>query len=578
MIKSERLKLGEILLKEGLITEENLREALLLQEKEAKKRLLGEIIVSLGFLDKEKLREALSLQRREVPIISLARMKLSPAVVKTIPEELARRFNCIAIEKEDNLLTVATTDPTDIILFDLVESNTKLKLEPVKSSKEDILKAIDEYYGEFPDIEKSLKELSLVEVEKVEEEKLDLNQLRTSAEDAPVINFVNLLFLEAVNKRASDIHIEPGENWVNVRFRIDGYLQKFVSPPKRMFPSIISRVKIISGLNIAERRLPQDGHCRLKIKEKEIDIRVSTLPTIYGEKMVLRILDKEVAARGIEKLGLEDDDLERFKACLRLPYGMFLIAGPAGCGKTSTLYAGLNFINNPGRNIITVEDPVEYELEGINQVQVRPNIGLTFAVTLRHILRQDPNIIMVGEIRDRETAEMAIRAALTGHLVLSTLHANNSLAAISRLVDMGIETHFIASSLNLVIAQRLVRCLCPHCAVEVHSPAEDLLAHLSGHAAPGEGRKDAKIFSRGKGCPECDYIGYRGRLGIFEVLELNDKMKRLILEGGGEVALQAEVKLRGMSNLQKRGLQKVAAGLTTLEEVLGATFGGENGD
>ncbi|MBT9147636.1 MAG: Type II secretion system protein E [Syntrophomonadaceae bacterium] len=575
MIKSEKLKLGEILLMEGFIVEENLREALLLQEEEGGKRLLGEILIHLGFLDREKLYYALSLQRRMVPVVNLAEMKLSPAVVKTIPEEIARRFNLIAIEKRNDLLVVATADPTDIVVLDIVKSHTGFKISPVKSSDEDILRAINEHYGEFPDIEKSLKELSLVETERVEDEKIDLDQLRASAADAPVINFVNLLFLEAVNKRASDLHIEPGEDRVNVRFRIDGYLQKFASPPKRMFSAIVSRVKIISNLNIAERRLPQDGRCRLKIKEKEIDIRVSTLPTIYGEKVVLRILDKEAAATDIKELGLEKSDLEKFKACLQLPYGMFLLTGPTGSGKTSTLYAGLNSINDPGRNIITVEDPVEYELKGINQVQVKPSIGLTFAATLRHILRQDPNVIMVGEIRDQETAEIAIRAALTGHLVLSTLHTNNSIAAVSRLMDMGIEAHFIASSLNLVMAQRLVRRLCPHCR-EIHSPDENLLDQLSASRMGKDIIEGAKIFSRGKGCSHCDYIGYRGRCGIFEAFELNDKIKKLILDGKKEQELRDQAYLGGMKNLRERGLEKVVAGLTTLEEVLGATFGGED--
>ncbi len=569
MVKAEKLKIGEILVKEGLLSEENLKEALLLQEQEGKKRLLGDILISRGFLDKSKLREFLSFQRRQVPTIALSRMKLSPEVVKSIPEEIARRFNLIAIEKEGDLLTVATADPTDIILFDMVEGITGLRLVLVKSSKEEILKAIDEHYGEFPDMEKSLKELSLMEVERVEEEKLDLDQLRASAEDAPVINFVNLLFWEAVNKRASDLHIEPGETRISIRLRIDGVLQRFVSPPKRMFPAIVSRIKILSSLNIAERRLPQDGRCRLKIKGREIDVRVSTLPTIYGEKVVLRILDKAVAAVDIDTLGLEDEDMEKFKACLQLPHGMFLLTGPTGSGKTSTLYAGLNYINEPSRNIITVEDPVEYELEGINQVQVKPNIGVTFASTLRHILRQDPNVIMVGEIRDLETAEMSIRAALTGHLVLSTLHTNNSIAAISRLVNMGIEPHFIASSLNLVIAQRLVRRICSHCR-EVYSPAENLLAQLE-MAAMGE-IKEAEVFYKGKGCKHCDYIGYRGRLGIFEVFELNHEIKKIILEGGSDVALRAAARRQGMSNLRERGLKKVSEGLTTLEEVLGATF------
>jgi len=569
MVKAEKLKIGEILVKEGLLSEENLKKALLLQEQEGKKRLLGDILISRGFLDKSKLREFLSFQRRQVPTIALSRMKLSPEVVKTIPEEIARRFNLIAIEKEGDLLTVATADPTDIILFDMVEGITGLRLVLVKSSKEEILKAIDEHYGEFPDMEKSLKELSLMEVERVEEEKLDLDQLRASAEDAPVINFVNLLFWEAVNKRASDLHIEPGETRISIRLRIDGVLQRFVSPPKRMFPAIVSRIKILSSLNIAERRLPQDGRCRLKIKGREIDVRVSTLPTIYGEKVVLRILDKAVAAVDIDTLGLEDEDMEKFKACLQLPHGMFLLTGPTGSGKTSTLYAGLNYINEPSRNIITVEDPVEYELEGINQVQVKPNIGVTFASTLRHILRQDPNVIMVGEIRDLETAEMSIRAALTGHLVLSTLHTNNSIAAISRLVNMGIEPHFIASSLNLIIAQRLVRRICSHCR-EVYSPADNLLAQLE-IAAMGE-IKEAEVFYKGKGCKNCDYIGYRGRLGIFEVFELNHEIKKIILEGGSDVALRAAARRQGMSNLRERGLKKVSEGLTTLEEVLGATF------
>lgn len=571
MEQEKKLKIGDILLKEGLITEENLKEAILLQERDEEK-ILGEILVSQGLLDKAKLNEALSFQRKEVPVVTLSQIKLSSEVVKIISEDIARRFNLIAIEKEDNFLTVATADPTDIILFDIVESNTGLKLRPVKSSKEEILQAIDKHYGEFPDMENSLKELSLMEVEKVEEEKPDLGQLRASAEDAPVIKFVNLLFLEAINKGTSDLHIEPGQHRVNVRFRIDGHLQQFVSPPKRMFLAIVSRIKIISGLNIAERRLPQDGRCRLKIKGREIDVRVSTLPTIYGEKVVLRILDKGMATLDVDRLGMEEEDLEKVKSCLHLPSGMFLLTGPTGSGKTSTLYAGLNYINEPNRNIVTVEDPVEYELEGINQVQVRPDIGVTFAAALRHILRQDPNVIMVGEIRDRETAEMAIRAALTGHLVLSTLHANSSIAAVSRLVNMGIESHFIASSLSLVIAQRLIRRICSHCR-ERYSPEENVLAQLEEAALGGE---ETGVFYRGKGCPECNYVGYRGRLGIFEVFQLNSEMKEIILKDGGEAALEKAAREAGMKSLRERGLRKAQEGLTSIEEVLGATFD-ENG-
>ncbi len=550
------------MISKGLITKEDLSQAL--KEQKINGKLLGTILVEKELISKEKLSEILESQRK-IETISLSRLKkISPSVVGLIPERLAQHFALLVIDKRDNVLTLAMANPTDIIAIDVVTRITGCEVKVIKASPEDVLEAIEKYYGEGGDLEGSVAALSTIEVEKVEEEKVDLTRLKLSAEDAPIVRFVNSLFFQAVERRTSDIHLEPREREVAIRLRIDGVLHSFSPPPKGAFPGIVSRIKILSNLDIGEKRLPQDGRCRIKIGKKGIDMRISTLPTVFGEKVVIRLLDKS-GLLSMEELGFEPEDREKFKEILKRPYGIILLTGPTGSGKTTTLYSGLSYINSPHKNLVTVEDPVEYELKGINQTQVKPQIGLTFAKSLRHILRQDPDIIMIGEIRDLETAQIAVQASLTGHLVLSTLHTNDAVSVISRLSYMGIEPYLIAATLDLVIAQRLVRRICPACKEE-DVLSEEIVKRFN-LSLPSQ----AKVY-KGKGCPECENSGYHGRIALYEIFELDREIKKMILERKDEISLQKESIKKGMRTLRARGLEKVIQGVTTLEEVLGTTF------
>ena len=542
----EHKRLGELLLDHGLIDKKDLNQAL--KEQKINGKLLGAILVEKGLITNEKLSEILELQQK-IKTVSLSRVEVSSSAVKLIPERLAKRFLSLAISKKENFLKVVMADPKDIIAIDTIRSITGYNIIPMKGKGEEIITAIEKYYYGFLDD----KELLLGSAEVEREEEKEEAEVKFQANDPPIIKYVNLLLIEAIEKRASDIHLEIKEKGCSLRFRIDGVLQVGTPPSPEKYSGVVSRIKILSNLDIAERRLPQDGRFRIKIGNKSLDLRVSTFPTIFGEKAVIRILDRSNLILSLQELGMETQQLTAFQNSLRKPHGIILVTGPTGSGKTTTLYAGLSYLNNPAKNIVTVEEPVEYELEGINQTQARPEIGLTFARYLRHIVRQDPDIIMIGEIRDFETAEIAIRSALTGHLVLSTLHTNDSISTILRLVDMGIKPYLLPPSLNLIIAQRLVRRLCPEC--KERAPAPDFLP-------PG-----TKCY-RPKGCPFCNETGYWGRIGIYETLEMTPELKRVIAKGADGDALRKEAKRQGMKTLFDSGLSKLTQGITSLEEVL----------
>jgi len=554
----ERKELGQILLEKGLITIEQLEDALVKQMEE--KKFLGEILMESGLVTREQILECLTEQQK-ADFVDLSKVKgIKEEVVKLIPENIARRYNVLAIAMEEDRLVIAMAEPTDIVAIDTVRRITDRRLKVVRAEREQIEEYLEKYYRETADLSGSV---SALEEKETEEDKVDVQQLMVAAEDAPIIKFVNSLFIEAVEKRATDIHLEPQEDRISIRFRIDGVLQQIPSPPKSTYPGIVTRLKILSNLDIGERRLPQDGRTKVKIGPRDIDIRVSTLPTIYGEKVVMRLLDRQALVKPLDTLGFEPEEEKTYREGLKKPYGMIIVTGPTGSGKTTTLYSGINFINTPEKNITTIEDPVEYELSGINQVQIKPKIGLTFAEVLKRLLRQDPDIIMVGEIRDLETAQIAIQAALTGHLVLSTLHTNDTLSTISRLNYMGIPSYLIAESVHLVMAQRLVRRICGVCKQEDKEGMETLQEMGI--------KVNTKIY-KGKGCSNCNYTGYFGRVAIFEMLKLTREIKRGILEGVKEDGLREICIRQGFSSLRDAALKKVFEGITTVEEFLGKTL------
>jgi len=505
------------------------------------------------------------------PGISAAVLRtISHEIIQLVPERMARRFALIPVVLEEGILTVAAADPSDVVAIDTIIINTGHAVKAVQANRNDVVEAIERHYGEFVDVEQNMQDLLEVEVEEVavdddESEDLDTNDLRVRADDAPVVRYVNYLLAHAVDQRASDIHLEPGADEVRVRFRVDGALRRVASAHKRMYPAIVSRIKIIANMDIAERRLPQDGRCRVRMGQSELDIRVSTLPSAHGEKVVMRLLDKSNIVLGLEDLGFEGHELEAFRTALERPHGMILLTGPTGSGKTTSLYAGLNYINTIEKNIVTVEDPVEYQLPGITQTQVKADIGLSFANALRTILRQDPDVVMVGEIRDRETVQMAVKAALTGHLVLSTLHTNSAVASVGRLENMGVEPYLIASSLSLVIAQRLVRRICKHCKEPVALPEH--VAHQFGVGSSD----DLPTVYHGKGCAECNETGYRGRVAIYEVFTVSHVIRSLIERGEPMLEIQRIAEEEGMRSIRDAGWHKVTEGLTTYEDVLAAT-------
>jgi type IV pilus assembly protein PilB len=557
---SRRKKLlGEVLVESGLITQEQLTEAMALQ-KQSKERL-GRVLLGMGIATEKDIAMAIAKQLG-LEFVDLDNIIPEEAALLELPEHLARRFQLIPLGADNGKLKLGMVDPLDVLALDDVRRHTGKDIDPVVIAHDGFLRVLNQY----PALDDSIKAM-ISEIKDTGAE-VGLDTLRKLVDEAPVVRLVNVIIVQALRQRASDIHIEPQETRVRVRYRIDGTLYVVMTPPAHIHAAIISRIKIMAEMDIAERRLPQDGRIALKVESREIDLRVSTIPTVHGEKVVMRILDKSQTLVSIEKVGLIADNRLRFESVLTKPYGIVLLTGPTGSGKTTTLYTILNKLNSTESNIITVEDPVEYQLPGINQVQVNARAGLTFANGLRAFLRQDPDIIMVGEIRDEETARIAIHAAMTGHLVLSTLHTNDAAGAVTRLVDMGIEPFLVSSSLIGVIAQRLVRILCEKCK-QPYSPPADVLNRLGGAVLTGGGEVP---INRPVGCEFCNKIGYRGRIGIFEIMVVDDVIKSLITQRAPINEVKAQAIKTGMWTLAEDGLEKIIMGITSPEEILDVVF------
>ncbi len=567
------LRLGELLLRAKLITQTQLDKAL--AEQKGTGGRVGEHMVRLGYVTEEDILDCLS-QQYGVPSINLSHFDIDEGIIRLVPADVARKYQVIPVSKTGATLTVAMADPTNVFAMDDITFITGYRVEPVVASEDAVREAIDRYFGTTHSIElkKVMDDLSTVEEASLEvleeDEEMDVASLEAGAEEAPVVRLVNLILTDAIKRGASDIHIEPYERSYRVRFRIDGVLYEIMNPPLKLKESITSRIKILSKMDIAEKRLPQDGRIKLKMKLagklKELDFRVSTIPTLHGEKVVLRLLDKENLQLDMTRLGFEKPSLKRFEEAIFKPYGMVLVTGPTGSGKTNTLYSALSRVNTPEVNIMTAEDPVEFQLPGINQVQMKETIGLNFAAALRSFLRQDPNIVLVGEIRDFETAEIAIKAALTGHLVLSTLHTNDAPATVNRLMNMGIEPFLVATSVQLIAAQRLVRRVCQKCKEPEDIPVQALLnVGFAEAEAP-----HIELF-RGRGCEVCNNTGYKGRVALFEVMEISEDMRELILSGATAMELRRKAIEEGMITLRQSGLHKIKEGVTTIEEVVRET-------
>ena len=605
-------KLGEILVRENLITPQQLRETL--EYQRANGGRLGSNLVKLGYVSDDVVTAVLSRQYG-VPSINLDLFQIEKTVIKLISEDVALKYTVLPISKSGATLTLAMADPTNVFAMDDIKFMTGLNVEPVIASESSIQNAVGKYYTgsaeidifdaafaqeaekvavttngnghrtafredktdklNASDLDVSLDQFAFSgdsdEFEVVEEQdEIDLAALARASEDAPVVRLVNVLMVDSLRRGASDIHVEPYEKDFRIRFRIDGVLYDVMHPPLKIRDPLISRLKIMAKLDISEKRLPQDGRIKIKVKvdnrSRELDFRVSTLPTLFGEKFVLRLLDKEKLMLDMTKLGFEPESLEKFKKAIANPYGMVLVTGPTGSGKTNTLYSALQALNTPETNIMTAEDPVEFNLQGINQVQMKEQIGLNFAAALRSFLRQDPNIVLVGEIRDFETAEIAIKAALTGHLVLSTLHTNDAPSTISRLVNMGIEPFLVATSCNIIQAQRLIRRVCSNCKEEVHMPPEGLVEVGFSKEEAGS----LKLY-KGRGCTTCNNTGYKGRVGLYEVMEISDELRELIIIGASAMELRRKAIEMGMVTLRESGLCKIREGITTIEEVVKET-------
>jgi len=570
---SERL--GELLVKAGQITKDQLNEALARQREKGGR--LGGNLVDMGLLQESALVEFLS-KHFKVSAINLSSVEIDDAVVKIIPADVARKYTIMPVSKAGAKVTIAMLDPTNVFAMDDIKFMTGYNVEPVIASESAIRHAIDKYYGTTHALElkKVMEDLDEdigggdLEVLEEEPEEFDIDALEEESDEAPVVRLVNIILTDAIKRGASDIHIEPYERKYRCRYRIDGLLYEVMHPPLRLREAITSRIKIMAKLDIAEKRLPQDGRIKIKTKvgdkEKELDYRVSVLPTIFGEKIVLRLLDKDNLMLDMTKLGFETQSLDKFEHAIKQPYGMVLVTGPTGSGKTNTLYSALSNVNTPETNIMTAEDPVEFNLVGINQVQMKEAIGLNFAAALRSFLRQDPNIILVGEVRDFETAEVAIKAALTGHLVLSTLHTNDAPSTINRLMNMGIEPFLVATSVHLVVAQRLIRRICNFCKEPVDVP-EASLVNIGFREREA---RTMKLF-KGRGCEQCGDTGYKGRTGLYEVMEVDDEIRELILSGASSMELRERAIETGMISLRQSGLQKIRDGITTIEEVVRET-------
>src|SRR3989454_2046868 len=565
-------RLGDLLVADGLLTAEQLKKALAEQKGSPEK--LGSVLVRLNFVNEDQLIGFLSRQYG-VPSITLAQLDIDSDVLKLVPNPIARKYEVIPVRKMGNSLALAMADPTNVFALDDISFMTNLQVLPLVASQTAIKKAIDRNYESkteaistvLSDMQTDLANVEVVE-DGEEGAKVDIFELKESADEAPVVKLVNMVLVDAIQKGASDIHFESYEKIFRIRFRMDGVLHEMLAPPKRLEAAILSRLKIMSNLDIAERRMPQDGRIKLRYNTREIDFRVSTLPTIFGEKAVLRILDKDALKLDMTQLGFDEWSLEKFSAVIHQPYGMVLITGPTGSGKTTTLYSAIHTINSPDVNIMTAEDPVEYNLKGVNQVQINEAIGRTFAATLRSFLRQDPDVILVGETRDNETAQISVRAALTGHLLLSTLHTNDCPSAPARLADMGVAPFLTAASLLLVVGQRLVRRVCAQCAEPVEMDETALAPY--GHVPTGAG---VVATYRGKGCAACSYTGLKHRVGIYEVMPVSDEIREGIMRQVPVAELRALARRQGMKTLREAGLARVLEGVTTVDEVLRVTLG-----
>ena len=556
-------KIGEMLLKGNIISPEQLRSALDTQKKT--KERIGSVLVKSGFIKEQELLAFLGRQFN-VPVVDLSKYEINAEVVRLLPEEMVQKNLALPINRVGAKLIVAVADPSNMAIIDAIGFKTGYAVELVLASEKDITTAINKYFDQSMDFKDIISELD-EDLEVVREEDFEATDQESRVDDAPVVKLANFVLTDAIKRRASDIHIEPYEKEFRVRYRVDGVLYEVMRPPLKLRNALSSRLKIMSSLDIAERRLPQDGRIKLKVgKGREMDFRVSVLPTIYGEKIVLRLLDKASLQLDMTKLGFEVESLKDFQEAIHRPFGMILVTGPTGSGKTTTLYSALADLNKTTDNISTAEDPVEYNFAGINQVQIKEEIGLTFAAALRYFLRQDPDIIMVGEIRDYETAEIGVKAALTGHLVLSTLHTNDAPSTVTRLLNMGIEPFLVSSSLNLILAQRLARRICQNCKEELKIPPKALL---------DAGMKPERLKfarpSRGKGCDDCNGTGFRGRVALYEVMPVKEDLKDLILRGGSALEVKREAIRLGMKTLRQSGLSKIEEGVTTLEEVLRVT-------
>lgn len=568
--------LGQMLVEGGIITEGQMQKALERQKQQG--GTIGNNLIRLKFTDEETITRFLGKQYG-MESVDLDHYEFNKNVLKLISAEAAQKYLAVPLKKTGDVLAVAIANPRNMFAIDDLKFMTGCEILPIVSSETAIRKVIENFYTASGAMEEVLKDMSdgktdVGELEVIEqEEAVDITKLKEAVEEAPVVKLVNSILSDAVAKGASDIHIEPYEQVFRVRFRIDGVLYEVMQPPFRLKNAITSRIKIMAELDIAERRLPQDGRIKLKLRNRSIDLRVSTLPTLFGEKIVMRILDKSSLMLDLTQLGFEEKELKSFEKGIRSPYGMVLVTGPTGSGKTTTLYSALDTINSVGTNIMTAENPVEYNLKGINQVHMREGIGLTFSAALRAFLRQDPNIIMVGEIRDFETADIAIKAALTGHLVLSTLHTNDAPSTINRLINMGIEPFLVASATVLVLAQRLVRKICPECKEEVKYPEKAL---LNLGITSEEIKNNVFYKGGGKDCQNCDGRGYRGRLAIYEIMSITEEIKELILNKASAMEIRDLARKQGMNTLRDSALIKFKNGQTSIEEVVRVTFGGQD--
>jgi type IV pilus assembly protein PilB len=566
-------RLGDLLVAEGLITADQLRQAL--GEQKGKADKLGSILVRQGSLSEEQLIGFLSRQYG-IPSITLANLDVDSETLRLVPAHIAKKYDVLPVKRIGGTLTLAMSDPTNVFALDDIAFMTNLQILPVVAPQAAIRRALDKNYEVAQPVSSMTDMMSEItgdasSVEVVEDEQagaqVDVFELKESADEAPVVKLVNMVLVDAIRKGASDVHWEPYEKTFRVRFRVDGVLHEMLSPPKRLEPAIISRLKIMSNLDISERRLPQDGRIKLRYGSREIDFRVSILPTIFGEKAVLRILDTEALQLDMTKLGFDAWSFEKFGHAIHQPYGMVLITGPTGSGKTTTLYSAISTINSPEHNIMTAEDPVEYNLKGVNQVQVNDGVGRTFAAVLRSFLRQDPDVILVGETRDLETAQISIRAALTGHLVFTTLHTNDCPSTVARLVDMGVQPFLLSSALLLILAQRLGRKICKDCKEPIEGHEDDLVPY--GHVSEGRGKV---TFFKGKGCQTCNFTGMKGRIALYELMPITEDLRTVILKGGQTAEIREMAQSQGMKTLRQAGLIKVLEGTTTIEEVLRVTL------